>query len=95
VKTSENINEEAETEYQAHKEDVPMEFKEGMTKLDDTYLNSLSVVELRRLARQVPGLSIQGRQISKANKETLINAITIAQGNSTNDTADDETSGEN
>lgn len=35
-------------------------------------LESLSVVELRRLARSTEGIAIRGRQISKANKEQLI-----------------------
>lgn len=43
------------------------------------YLESLTVVELRRLARKVPGLDIQGRQISRANKEQLVSQILQAR----------------
>jgi|WetSurMetagenome_2_1015567.scaffolds.fasta_scaffold71097_3 ethanolamine utilization protein EutM len=38
-------------------------------------LDSMTVRELRTLARQTAGLSIQGREISRANKEELIRAI--------------------
>lgn len=44
-------------------------------KNDDEYkaqLDAMTVHELRRLAREVGGLSIFGRQISKANKKLLI-----------------------
>jgi microcompartment protein CcmL/EutN len=38
-------------------------------------LDGLSVTELRRIARETTGISIKGREISKANKEKLIKAI--------------------
>lgn len=38
-------------------------------------LNRMSVVELRRVARGLPGLGIKGRQISKANREQLLREI--------------------
>lgn len=38
-------------------------------------LDSMTVHELRRMARGLKGLSIYGREISKANKETLIKEI--------------------
>jgi ethanolamine utilization protein EutM len=38
-------------------------------------LESMPVVKLRKYARSIEGLPIQGRQISKANKETLLEAI--------------------
>jgi microcompartment protein CcmL/EutN len=38
-------------------------------------LNRMSVVELRRVARGLPGLGIKGRQISKANREELLREI--------------------
>ncbi len=38
-------------------------------------LRKMSVVNLRRYARSVPDLPIQGRQISLANKETLLSML--------------------
>jgi microcompartment protein CcmL/EutN len=38
-------------------------------------LERMSVVELRRVARGLPGLGIKGRQISKANREELLREI--------------------
>ena len=38
-------------------------------------LEQCSVTELRRLARQTPGLSIQGREISRANRDLLIQVL--------------------
>ena len=43
-------------------------------------LASLSVTRLRQLARRVPGIRLQGRQISRANKSELIEALTAALG---------------
>ena len=42
-------------------------------------LAMLSVVRLRQLARSIPELSLKGRQISRANKQELLAAITQAQ----------------
>ena len=42
---------------------------------DDVDLETLSVTELRRLARLAPGLEIQGREISRANREQLIQEL--------------------
>jgi len=41
----------------------------------EIYLQSLTVGELRRMARKTEGIAIYGRQISKANKEKLITEI--------------------
>lgn len=41
----------------------------------DTDLASLPVARLRQLARQTPGLALQGRQISRANKQQLLDAL--------------------
>lgn len=41
-------------------------------------LEACSVAELRRLARQTPGLPIQGREISRANRERLIGLLRAA-----------------
>jgi microcompartment protein CcmL/EutN len=38
-------------------------------------LEALSVTDLRRLARQTPGLAIRGREISRANREQLIQEL--------------------
>ena len=43
-------------------------------------LEALSVVKLRRYARGLTGLGIQGRQISMANKHQLLAAIKEARG---------------
>lgn len=43
------------------------------------YLESLSVIRLRELARKTEGIAIQGRQISKANKEQLLFEIMRAR----------------
>ena len=42
-------------------------------------LDTMTVRELRTLARTIEGLGIQGRQISKANKELLIREILKAR----------------
>jgi len=44
-----------------------------LATVDD--LASLSVAHLRRLARRTPGLGLKGRQISRANKGQLIQAL--------------------
>jgi ethanolamine utilization protein EutM len=41
----------------------------------DTDLASLPVARLRQLARQTSGLALQGRQISRANKQQLLDAL--------------------
>ncbi|GMQ81436.1 MAG: hypothetical protein BMS9Abin05_0868 [Rhodothermia bacterium] len=38
-------------------------------------LESMTVRELRALARKTPGITIQGRQIARANKKHLIDAL--------------------
>lgn len=43
------------------------------TEVDD--LDALTVPQLRRLARKTPGLGIAGRQISKANRQILIEEL--------------------
>lgn len=42
-------------------------------------LTYMTVGELRRLARETPGIAIQGREISRANKEQLIKEILRAR----------------
>lgn len=61
----------------------------GMTVSDEQaqlppgleHLKSMSVEELRRLARRTEGIAIKGRQISRANKEKLIAEIVRAKKN--------------
>ena len=48
---------------------------------DNPEVGRLSVVQLRRLARQTPGLSIKGREISCATREQLIQALLSADAN--------------
>ena len=43
-------------------------------------LDAVSVTRLRRLARQTAGVGLKGRQISRANKEQLIEALRRALG---------------
>jgi microcompartment protein CcmL/EutN len=43
-------------------------------------LGSLPVARLRRLARKTPGVPLQGRQISRANKDQLLEALRAAHG---------------
>ncbi len=44
-----------------------------------SHLNTLTVHQLRRLARKTPGLAIQGREVSRANKDVLIREILKVQ----------------
>ncbi len=44
-------------------------------------LGGLSVVQLRALARRTPGLSIRGREISRATRQQLIQALLSANEN--------------
>jgi len=48
--------------------------------LGEADLDRLSVTQLRQLARRVPGLALQGRQISRANKQQLIQALQQVRG---------------
>ena len=45
----------------------------------DAALDAMTVHELRAIAREIPGLGIQGRQISKANKQVLLTEILKAR----------------
>ena len=46
-----------------------------VNKFQAEELQGYTVIELRKIARQIKGLAIQGRDISKANKEVLIKYI--------------------
>lgn len=48
-------------------------------KIGEAQLKTMTVGALRRLARRTPGISLRGREISRANKEELIREITRAQ----------------
>ena len=45
---------------------------EQPTKPSERELEATSVARLRQLVRQTPGVRLRGRQVSRANKETLI-----------------------
>ena len=45
-------------------------------------LDDLSVHRLRQIARETPGLSIQGREISRANREQLLQELRRAKNDS-------------
>lgn len=51
-------------------------------------LATLSVTRLRQLARKTPGLSLQGRQISRANKDELLDALRVVLGGAAGHTGD-------
>ncbi len=56
----------ADTESVTHK---------ASTRLRSGKIESLTVREMRALARRTPGLSIQGREIARANKRQLVHAL--------------------
>ena len=51
----------------------------GSVSIDNADLERLSVTQLRRLARQTEGLRIQGREISHANREQLVQELETAR----------------
>lgn len=50
---------------------------------DETDLESLPVHRLRQIARETPGVSIQGREISRANRAQLLSELRKANRNQT------------
>ena len=52
----------------------------GMTMAQSADIEKMSVTMLRSYARTIPNLAIRGREISKADKETLLNEIRKALG---------------
>jgi len=50
---------------------------------DKTALENLSVRRLRQIARETPGLTIQGREISRANRDQLLSQLRQAKDNNT------------
>lgn len=51
-----------------------------LASLDDDDLAAMPVTRLRQLARRTSGLELQGRQISRANKQQLLEALGRARG---------------
>ena len=49
-------------------------------------LQSLPVAHLRQLARKTPGMALRGRQISRANKDQLLDALRAADAGDTSGT---------
>jgi len=60
-------------------EDLVSIFDLNDVSIETSDLQSLSVTQLRRLARQTEGLGIQGREISHANREQLIQELEAAR----------------
>jgi microcompartment protein CcmL/EutN len=52
----------------------------GAARLPGEQLEQMAVVALRRYARTIPELPIKGREISKANKQQLLEAIASIRG---------------
>lgn len=50
---------------------------------DETDLESLPVHRLRQIARETPGIAIQGREISRANRAQLLSELRRANRNQT------------
>jgi len=65
---------------------VPAPVEPSVTMVDFKELEALPVVKLRQFARTVPNLPIQGRQISMANKQQLLQAIKTAMDGTSADT---------
>ena len=53
------------------------------TDEEEEDLESLSVHRLRQRARETPGVTIQGREISRANREQLLSELRRAKSNQT------------
>ncbi len=52
-------------------------------EIDETDLESLPVHRLRQIARETPGVAIQGREISRANRAQLLSELRKANRNQT------------
>ncbi len=50
---------------------------------DETDLENLPVHRLRQIARETPGVAIQGREISRANRAQLLSELRSAKENQT------------
>jgi ethanolamine utilization protein EutM len=58
----------------------PWQRKRGQINPQKVNLDAMSVVELRKLARDVENMRLTGREISRADKETLLREIRKAFG---------------
>lgn len=54
-----------------------------MDETDETDLENLPVHRLRQIARETPGITIQGREISRANREQLLSELRRVNRNQT------------
>ena len=52
-------------------------------EIDEADLESLPVHRLRQIARETPGIAIQGREISRANRAQLLSELRKANKNQT------------
>jgi ethanolamine utilization protein EutM len=59
---------------------VPRVSSKPDSNIDMPRLEKMRVTELRNFARTIPNLGIKGREISRADKETLLNEIRKVQG---------------
>lgn len=62
-------------------EPLPSSSKKPSAAAQLADIEKMPVTELRQLARTIPNLAIKGREISKADKETLLREIRKALGN--------------
>ena len=62
-------------------EDLVRVFGLSQDTADDSDLENLSVQRLRQIARETPGLSIQGREISRATRDQLLSELRRAKDN--------------
>jgi len=79
--TSKEEKEEAPEEEPSEEE--PLSMPEGLSPEQEEYFKQLDVMtvhELRKTARSVEGISIYGRQISRANKKELIEELLRVKG---------------
>ena len=60
-----------------------MEKTDEVGETDEGDLESLPVHRLRQIARETPGIAIQGREISRANRAQLLSEIRRAKRNQT------------
>ncbi len=60
-----------------------MEKTDEVGETDEGDLESLPVHRLRQIARETPGIAIQGREISRANRAQLLSELRRAQRNQT------------
>ena len=60
-----------------------MEKTDEVGETDEGDLESLPVHRLRQIARETPGITIQGREISRANREQLLSELRSAKRNQT------------